>query len=120
MKFCSELGIKQIFATYNNPKGNAETERMIRTIKEEVICTHEFDSLQEAKTKIKEFIQFYNSSYPYTYGRKAFFFNHLLCLLMHFSAHEIKNLFPPEVDLFFCMLFQVHSQVLLYLCPFQI
>jgi hypothetical protein len=35
---------------------------MIRTIKEEVVCTHEFDSLQEAKTKIKEFIQLYNSS----------------------------------------------------------
>ena len=31
--------------------GNAETERMIRTIKEEVIWTHEFDSLQEAKRK---------------------------------------------------------------------
>ncbi len=66
MKFCSELGIKQIFATYNNPKGNAETERVIRTIKEEVICAHEFDSLQEAKTKIKEFIEFYNSSYPHS------------------------------------------------------
>jgi len=26
MKFCSELGIKQIFATYNNPKENAENE----------------------------------------------------------------------------------------------
>ncbi|SNR60805.1 DDE-type integrase/transposase/recombinase [Desulfurobacterium atlanticum] len=26
MKFCSELGIKQIFASYNNLKGNAETE----------------------------------------------------------------------------------------------
>jgi len=39
---------------------------MIRTIKEEVVCAHEFDSLQEAKTKIKEFIQFYNSSYPHS------------------------------------------------------
>ena len=66
MKFCSELGIKQIFASYNNPKGNAKTERMIRTIKEEVIWIHEFDSLQEAKRKIKEFIQFYNSKYPHS------------------------------------------------------
>ncbi len=53
MKFCSELGIKQIFATYNNLKGNAETERIIRTIKEEIVWAHEFDSLQEAKERIK-------------------------------------------------------------------
>ena len=66
MKFCSELGIKQIFASYNNPKGNAETERMIRTIKEEVIWVHEFESLEEAKEKIKEFIEFYNREYPHS------------------------------------------------------
>jgi len=66
MKFCSELGIKQIFASYNNPKGNAETERMIRTIKEEVIWVHEFESLDEAKEKIKGFIEFYNREYPHS------------------------------------------------------
>ena len=66
MKFCSELGIKQIFASYNNPKGNAETERMIRTIKEEVIWVHEFESLEEAKGRIKEFIEFYNREYPHS------------------------------------------------------
>ena len=66
MKFCSELGIKQIFASYNNPKGNAETERMIRTIKEEVIWVHEFESLDEAKKRIREFIEFYNREYPHS------------------------------------------------------
>lgn len=35
MKSCSHMGIKQIFTSYNNPKGNADTERMIRTMKEE-------------------------------------------------------------------------------------
>jgi hypothetical protein len=43
------LGIEQIFTSYDNPKGNAETERMMRTIKEEVIWLHEFTSLTEAK-----------------------------------------------------------------------
>ena len=33
MKTCSDLKIKQIFTTWNNPKGNADTERVIRTIK---------------------------------------------------------------------------------------
>ena len=66
MGFCSELGITQIFASYNNPKGNADTERMMRTIKEEVIWVNEFESFDEAKEKIKEFIEFYNNRYPHS------------------------------------------------------
>jgi len=41
-----------IFTSYDNPKGNAETERMMRTIKEEVIWLHEFTSLTEAREVI--------------------------------------------------------------------
>jgi putative transposase len=37
MRDMATLGIKQIFTSYNNPKGNADTERVVRTIKEEVI-----------------------------------------------------------------------------------
>ena len=43
------LGIEQIFTSYDNPRGNAETGRMMRTIKEEVIWLHGFTSLTEAK-----------------------------------------------------------------------
>lgn len=32
METCSGLGIKQVFTAYNNPKGNADTEPMMRTI----------------------------------------------------------------------------------------
>lgn len=39
MKECSLLGIKQIFASYNNPKGNADTERVMRTIKEYLVAS---------------------------------------------------------------------------------
>ncbi len=35
MRDMIELGIE--FTSYDNPKGNADTERVIRTIKEEVI-----------------------------------------------------------------------------------
>ena len=37
MKTCSKLGIKQIFSTWNNPKGNADTERVMRTLKEDLV-----------------------------------------------------------------------------------
>jgi hypothetical protein len=43
------LGIEQIFTSYDSSKGNGETERMMRTIKQEVIWLHEFTSLTEVK-----------------------------------------------------------------------
>jgi putative transposase len=39
---------------------------MIRTVKEDVIWIHEFESLEEAKGRIKEFIEFYNKEYPHS------------------------------------------------------
>ena len=49
MQDMATLGINHIFTTYNNPKGNADTERMMRTIKEEVLWLYEFNSLQQAQ-----------------------------------------------------------------------
>jgi len=46
MRDMRTLGIEQIFTSYDNPKGNADTERMIRTIKEEVVWVNEFSSLK--------------------------------------------------------------------------
>lgn len=67
MKEMSELEIEQIFTSYNNPKGNAETERMMRTIKEEVIWLNEFASFEEAKMVIgKWFEKDYNKFYPHS------------------------------------------------------
>ena len=37
MKVCFDLGIKQIFTSWSNPKGNADTERVIRTLKEDLV-----------------------------------------------------------------------------------
>jgi len=36
MKACSNLEVHQVFTSYNNPKGYADTEIMIRTIKEKL------------------------------------------------------------------------------------
>lgn len=61
------LGIEQIFTSYDNPKGNAETERMMRTIKEEVIWLNEFSSLEEAREKIGKWIEIdYNKLYVHS------------------------------------------------------
>jgi len=49
MKDMVTLGIEQIFTSYDNPKGNADTERVMRTIKEEIIWLNEFGSFEEAK-----------------------------------------------------------------------
>jgi len=60
------LNIEQIFTSYDNPKGNAETERMIRTIKEEVIWPFEYETVQEAKEALSRFAEEYNHYYPHS------------------------------------------------------
>jgi putative transposase len=37
MRYCLEVDVEQIYTSYNNPKGNAETERFMRTMKEELL-----------------------------------------------------------------------------------
>ena len=67
IKDMATLGIEQIFTSYDNPKGNAETERMIRTIKEEIIWLNEFSSFEEAKEKIGKGIEIdYNQLYVHS------------------------------------------------------
>ena len=63
MKACSNLGIQQIFTSYNNPKGNADTERMIRTMKEELFWLREWDSERELGIELDKWVEYYNSSY---------------------------------------------------------
>ena len=62
----SLLGIKHITTSYSNPKGNANTERFMRTFKEEIIYPNEFDSWEEAEMEVDNFIIFYNQDYPHS------------------------------------------------------
>jgi len=41
MQACSTLGIKQIFTSWSDPKGNADTERVIRTLKENLLWPYD-------------------------------------------------------------------------------
>ncbi len=63
MRECRPLGIKQAFMAYANPKGNADTERLIRTIKEELCWLREWSSVEELKIEVEKFIRYFNANY---------------------------------------------------------
>ena len=52
MKACSNLEVQQVFTSYNNPKGNADTERMIRTMKEELFWLREWEHERELSLEL--------------------------------------------------------------------
>ncbi len=67
MRDMATLWIEDIFTSYDNPKGNAETERMLRTIKEEIIWLNEFSNLEDAKQRIGQWIEIdYNKLYVHS------------------------------------------------------
>jgi len=63
MKACSNLEIEQAFTSYNNPKGNSDTERMIRTIKEELFWLREWESEREISLELDKWVEYYNRNY---------------------------------------------------------
>ena len=66
MGACSVMEIKQIFASYSNPKGNADTERVMRTIKEDFVWTRDFSSPDEFTDQCKQWVEDYNNDYPHS------------------------------------------------------
>jgi len=63
MKACSNLEVQQAFTSYNNPKGNADTERMIRTMKEELFWLREWENERELRLELNKWVDYYNRSY---------------------------------------------------------
>jgi putative transposase len=60
MEACSTLGIRQAFTSDNNPKGNADTERVMRTLKEECLWLNEWSSPFELSRALETWITYYN------------------------------------------------------------
>ena len=60
------LGIIHVTTSYNNPKGNADTERFMKTFKEEIVWPNEYESFSEATAAVERFIHFYNHDYPHS------------------------------------------------------
>lgn len=65
MQTCSDLNLKQIFTTWCNPKGNADTERIMRTIKEDLIWVKDWDNPFELATSLEKWVNNYNTDYPH-------------------------------------------------------
>jgi len=62
-EICNDYGIQQAFTSYNNPKGNADTERMIRTMKEELFWLREWEGERELGYELDKWVDYYNRSY---------------------------------------------------------
>lgn len=58
-------GLKQEFITPHCPQQNGMVERLIRTIKEQCIHRHRFESQQHATRALSDWIQFYNNRRPH-------------------------------------------------------
>ena len=57
IKTCATLDIHQAFTSYNNPRGDADTERVIRTLKEECLWLHEWTSPFELAEAVTTWIE---------------------------------------------------------------
>ena len=64
MMSCCLLGLKQIFTTWSNPKGNSDTERVMRTIKEDIVWPYEWHNPFEFQARLATWINDYNTDYP--------------------------------------------------------
>ena len=65
MMNCSLLVIKQIFTTWSNPKGNSDTERVMRTIKEDLVWPYDWDNPFDFEVALNKWIDAYNTDYPH-------------------------------------------------------
>lgn len=65
MMSCSLLGITQIFTTWCNPKGNSDTERVLRTLKEDLVWTNDWDNPFAFSEGLKHWTNAYNTDYPH-------------------------------------------------------
>lgn len=66
MRECRALALEQIFTSYDNPKGNADTERVIRTIKEDLIWPREWLTVEQLERALTWWIRNYNEDYPHS------------------------------------------------------
>jgi putative transposase len=72
MRTCRCLDIQQAFTSYNNPKGNADTERVFRTMKEELIWLKEWRSPFELTEALNNWVEHYNNHYLHSaHGYKS-------------------------------------------------
>lgn len=58
-------GLRQEFITPHSPEQNGMVERVIRTLKDQCVYRHRFETLQHASRVISDRISFYNNQRPH-------------------------------------------------------
>ena len=61
MRTCATLGITRALTRYKNPKGNADTERLMRTVKEEWLGLREWTSALELERALAAWVDWDNT-----------------------------------------------------------
>jgi len=64
-KECAQLNINQIFTRWSNQKGNADTERVIRRIKENLIWPNDRENHFDFADALARLIEDYNNDFPH-------------------------------------------------------
>jgi putative transposase len=62
---CKEWGVDHTFAPVARPTGNAVAERFIQTLKVELVWTRDWESLEELREAVTEWLQIYNHVRPH-------------------------------------------------------
>lgn len=62
---CRDYRLQQEFITPYTPEQNGMTERFFRSLKEECVWQHVFQSFEEARRVIREWLQWYNQERPH-------------------------------------------------------
>ena len=62
---CKQYGLSQEFITPYTPQQNGLIERFFRSLKEECIWLNNFKNLEEARSKIEQWVKFYNELRPH-------------------------------------------------------
>ena len=62
---CRFYRLKQEYITPYTPEQNGMIERFFRSLKEECVWQHNFESFVEASEKISEWIRWYNEERPH-------------------------------------------------------
>jgi putative transposase len=62
---CTRWGIEHTFAPVGRPTGNAVVERLIRTLKEEVIWLRDWDTVDQVRQAVTAWVERYNNKRPH-------------------------------------------------------
>jgi transposase InsO family protein len=99
MKACSDLNITQIFTSWNNPKGNADTERVMRTIKEDLVWTHDWQSPFLFEEAFIAWVDHYNTDFPHQSLRYKTPAQAMASYMLNQESKEVLN--SPKCSLIF-------------------